>query len=189
MATQPQRAKLTFQDYLLLPEDGKRHEIINGEEYVSPSPRVRHQDLSLRLSLALGNYLAARPIGRVLVAPMDVVLSPEDVVQPDLLFVRAERRAIITDKNIQGAPDLAIEIVSEGLRERDEILKRKRYEHFAVGEYWVVDPALGVVKVYRMENGRYHRAAELSAEAGDALTSPLLPEFRLELAGLFAPAD
>lgn len=186
MASRSPATKLTYEDFLLIPEDGKRHEIIAGEEYASPAPRVKHQELVLRLSLALGKHLEQHPLRRLLPVPVDVVLSPEDVVEPDLLFIRQSRLDIVTEANVQGAPDLAIEILSENYRRRDEVLKRKLYEHFRVAEYWIVDPELETVKIYRLGAAGYGPAAELSREAGAVLASPLLPGFALPLAALFA---
>lgn len=191
----PAPSKLTYDDYQLIPEDGRRHEIVAGEEYVAPAPRIAHQRVSLRLTERLTAWLrarpaGARPAGELLVAPTDVVLSPTDVVQPDLLFVTAERRRIIGERHVQGAPDLVVEILSEGLRDRDEILKRKRYEHFGVREYWIVDPVLATVKVRRRgASGRFDRGELLAAEAGDVLRSPLLPGLELDLADLFSLAE
>src|SRR5436305_12018508 len=103
--------KLTYEDYLLLPDDGHRYEIIDGELFVTPSPNEKHQTAAYNLVLLIGNYLAKHKMGRLLFAPFDVVFSDYDVVQPDLLFIRRERKGILTKKNVQGAPDLAIEIL------------------------------------------------------------------------------
>src|SRR5438128_3226950 len=159
--------KLTYEDFLLFPDDGKRHELIDGEHYVTPSPKTKHQRVSGNLFAALHNHVHPRRAGQLLAAPMDVLLSDTDVVEPDLLFISAARSSIITEPNIQGAPDLVVEILSEGTRKTDEITKRKLYERFGVTEYWVVDPELETVKVYRLSDRRYVRAAELSTEAGD----------------------
>ncbi|PYR02422.1 MAG: hypothetical protein DMG00_28925, partial [Acidobacteria bacterium] len=104
--------KLTYDDLLMLPDDGKRHEIVDGEHYVTPSPFTKHQTVSMNLTKIFVRYLDRHPIGYLLAAPMDVVFSDFDVVEPDLLFVSRERRAVITDKHVMGAPDLVIEIVS-----------------------------------------------------------------------------
>lgn len=106
-------------------------------------------------------------------------------MQPDLLFVSASRASIISEKNIRGAPDLIIEIISETTRKTDEVIKRKLYERHRVAEYWIADPELETVKVYRLSNQKYVRAAELSLEAGDSLTTPLLPGLELRLAEIF----
>jgi Uma2 family endonuclease len=177
--------KLTYEDFLLFPDDGKRHELIDGEHYVAPSPNLRHQTISGRLFLWLGRYVEDRPVGRVWAAPLDVVLSRHDVVEPDLIYVSNERRSILTKQNIQGAPDLAAEILSPGTRKTDEITKRRAYERWGVGEYWVVDPELDVVKVYRLHGAKFVREEELFADDDAVLTTPLLPDLRIGLKLLF----
>jgi Uma2 family endonuclease len=177
--------KLTYDDYLLFPEDGQRHELIDGEHYVTPAPKLSHQAIVGRLYLAIGNYLAATPIGRVFFAPLDVIFSKFDVVEPDLLYVSNERAPEILRDWVHGAPDLAVEVGSPGTRKRDETIKRTLYERFGVIEYWVVDPEIEVVRVYRRTADRFGRPTELSLEAGDLLTSPLLPGLELPLARIF----
>src|SRR2546425_684946 len=177
--------KLTYEDYLHFPDDGKRHELIDGEHYVTPSPKTKHQQVSANLVFLLHQHVRATRAGQVFAARLDVLLSETDVVEPDLLFVSGARSAIITEANIQGAPDLVVEILSESTRKTDEIIKRKLYERFGVTEYWVVDPELETVKVYQLSDRRYVRAAELSTEAGDTLSTPLLPELRIPLAEIF----
>lgn len=178
-------ALLTYDDYCLIPNDGKRYEVIHGELFMSPSPIMRHQRISMSLTLLLGNYVEEEGIGILLVAPMDVLLSEHNVVQPDLLFISNDSASIISEKNIQGAPDLLIEILSEGNRRHDEVVKRKLYESFGVQEYWVIDRVLETVKVYQLEGVRYAKAIELSVEQGDVLTSPLLPKFECTLIEVF----
>ncbi|MBZ0169360.1 hypothetical protein MELA_00714 [Candidatus Methylomirabilis lanthanidiphila] len=179
------QAKFTYEDYLLFLEDGRRHELIDGERFMTPSPSTKHQQISMNLARALSNYLATHRIGRVYAAPCDVVLSDTDVVQPDLVFVSSARGSIITTQNIQGAPDLLIEILSESTRKTDEIIKRKLYERYGVQEYWIIDPELATVKVYRMTPQGYCRIAELSHEANDTLRTPLLPDVSIPLINLF----
>jgi Uma2 family endonuclease len=178
--------KLTYDDFLLFPDDGKRHELIDGEHYVTPSPARKHQKIAWNLNGLLWIYLQNHPVGDAFGAPFDVVFSHFDVVEPDLLFVSAERRAkVITDQNVQGAPDLVVEIGSPSTRKRDETIKRLLYERFGVREYWVIDPELDAIKVYRRVGERYERVAELTLEAGDTLTSPLLPALDLPLSKIF----
>ena len=178
-------APLTYDDYCQIPDDGNRYEVIDGVLYMSPSPIVRHQKISFNLSLRLGTWVREAKAGEVLYAPMDVVLSKHNVVQPDILFVSNERSSIIENKNLQGAPDLLIEILSEGNRRHDEVKKRVLYESFGVQEYWIVDPVLETIKVYRSEENRFVRVAEWSLEAGDIIASPLLPGFECRLADVF----
>ena len=178
--------KLTYDDFVLFPDDGMRHELIDGEHYVTPSPNMHHQGISGNLHYMIRSWLEAHPIGKVFFARLDVVLSPFDVVEPDLLYMSNERAAeVSTPLNVQGAPEIVVEIASPGTRTRDETIKRNLYERAGVTEYWVVDPKTDVVRVYRRVGTRFERAAELSREAGDSLTTPLLPGLELPLAKIF----
>src|SRR3954469_2589427 len=103
--------KLTYDDFVLFPDDGKRHELIDGEHYVTPSPNTRHQKISGRIFLLIGNWLEAHPIGQLFYAPDDIELSRFDVVEPDLVYFSKERaRQVITSLHATGAPDIAVEI-------------------------------------------------------------------------------
>jgi Uma2 family endonuclease len=183
-ATDP-GVKLTYDDFVLFPDDGKRHELIDGEHYVTPSPGLKHQKVSGNLHLMIANWLEENAVGQIFYAPFDVVFSRFDVVEPDLLYMSNGRAAdILTKANVQGAPELVIEIGSPGTRKRDETIKRRLYERSGVSEYWFVDPEIDVVRVYRNEKG-FGRPLELSAEAGDVLTTPLLPDLSLPLSRVF----
>jgi Uma2 family endonuclease len=177
--------KFTYEDYLLFPDDGRRHELIDGEHFMTPSPSTRHQRISRNLLTLLHNYLRQAKAGEAFDAPTDVLLSDMDVVQPDLLFISSHRSSIITERCIHGAPDLVVEIVSETTRKTDEVIKRKLYERYGVQEYWIVDPELEIIKVFRMTEQGYVRSAELSNEAKDALTTPLLPDLQIPLREIF----
>ncbi|MBI4715000.1 MAG: Uma2 family endonuclease [Nitrospirae bacterium] len=185
MTFHSQNVKFTYEDYLLFPEDGKRHELIDGEHHMTPAPSTRHQRISRRLLTAFENFLKNSKRGEVFYAPTDVVLSDMDVVQPDLLIVLAPHASIITEKCIQGVPDLLVEILSETTRKIDEVVKRKLYERYGVQEYWIVDPELETVKIYRMTERGYARADEVSLEGGDALSTPLLPGLQISLSEIF----
>jgi Uma2 family endonuclease len=186
VAVQPADAtKWTYEEFCLFPDDGRRHELIDGERYVSPSPRTKHQTVSGNLFFVLATYIRKHRTGQLWAAPMDVVLSDLDVVEPDLLYVSAARGAIITEKNIQGAPDLVVEILSEGSRRTDEVIKRKLYETYGIPEYWIVDPELEQVRVYKLTRGRYVRTSELSRETSDRLTSDLFPSLTIPTSELF----
>ena len=131
---QPARAepiRFTYEDYLAFPEDGRRHELIDGEHIVTPAPMRMHQEVLGRLFNAIWNHLEVHPIGKVYVSPIDVILSDTDVVQPDIVYVSNERRDVL-GKWIHGAPDLAIEIVSPSSRRLDEVTKRRLFEKFGV---------------------------------------------------------
>ena len=131
-------------------------------------------------------WLEARPIGQLFYAPFDVVFSRLDAVEPDLLYMSNARAAeIVTEKHVSGVPELVIEIASPGTRKRDETLKRRLYERTGVSEYWVVDPELDVIRVFRRSGETYGRPIELSAEAQEVLTTPLLPGLEIPLARVF----
>jgi Uma2 family endonuclease len=177
--------KLTYTDYVLLPDDGLRHEIIGGEHYVTPSPSVRHQEISGRLFHAIQLYLDAHPIGRVFYAPLDALLSEFDIVVPDLIYISNERSEYLTAKNLQGPPDLMIEILSPSTQRRDRGLKRELYERVGVPEYWVVDPLDHRIVAYRQESsGPFAAGVEYAKTA--ILVSPLFPGLELSLDRIFA---
>jgi Uma2 family endonuclease len=178
--------KLTYDDFVHFPDDGKRHELIDGEHYVTPSPNLKHQTIVFNLAGLLWMFLRENKVAVAFGSPLDVVFSDFDVVEPDLLFVSEARRKVLTAKNIQGAPDLVVEVGSPGTRRRDELIKHQLYERFGVSEYWVVDPDIDVIKVYRLTDGRYTRVSELTLRADDVLTTPLLPGLELRLAEIFA---
>ena len=177
--------KLTYEDFLLFPDDAKRHELIDGEHYVTPTPKLTHQAVVGRLHLAIGNYLAATPIGRILLSPLDVIISQFDVVEPDLLYVSNERAPELLRDWVHGAPDLVVEVASDSTRKRDETIKRSLYERQGVVEYWIVDPEIDVLRMYRRNGDRFERPVELSRAAGDVLTTALLPGLELPLSEIF----
>ncbi len=177
--------KFTYEDFLLFSEDGKRHELIDGDHFVTPAPSTRHQRISLRLATAIEVFLKDHPLGELFVAPCDVVLSDVDVVEPDLLFVASSRQAIISERNIQGPPDLVVEILSDSTRKTDEMIKRKLYERFGVREYWIIDPDLDTIKIHRKGQDGYTRPGTLTREHDHQVTTPLLPGFHVALAELF----
>ena len=184
--SKPAGMKLTYDDFVLFPDDGKRHELIDGEHYVTPSPNLRHQRISGNLHLLIARWLENHPVGTIYYAPLDVVLSNYDVVEPDLIYFSNERAAdIAVPQHLRGAPELLVEIGSRGTRKRDETIKRQLYERAAVNEYWFVDPEIDVVRVYRRGSERFARPVELSREAGDELTTPLLHGLALPLTRIF----
>jgi Uma2 family endonuclease len=174
--------KLTYDDFVQFPDDGLRHELIDGEHYVTPSPNTKHQSVSVNLTVLIGSWLEHNPIGRLFHAPFDVVFSHFDVVEPDLLYLSNARAAdALTPKHVRGVPELVVEIGSPGTRTRDETVKRQLYERTGVSEYWVVDPEIETIRVYRRTRNTFARVIELSANAGDVLTTPLLPGLDIPL--------
>jgi Uma2 family endonuclease len=180
------RVKLTYDDFLLFPDDGQRHELIDGEHYVTPSPNRKHQRVLGNLHFLIRGWLEHKRTGEVFMAPFDVVITRFDVVEPDLLYLsNARAEAALTPANVQGVPELVIEIGSPSTRKRDGTIKRRLYEREGVSEYWIVDPDVDVIRVYQRDGGRFARAIELSADAGDTLTTPLLDGLELRLADVF----
>jgi Uma2 family endonuclease len=187
--TTPPRSgvKLTYDDFLLFPDDGKRHELIDGEHYVTPSPNPQHQRILGKLYLAIGNYLNEHPIGEVFFAPLDVVLSNVDVVEPDLLYLSRERAVnVLVPEHVRGVPELVVEVASKGTRKRDETIKRDLYQRAGVTEYWIIDPKTEMVRVYRNTADGFERPRELRRETGERLTTALLPGLEISVERLFS---
>jgi Uma2 family endonuclease len=170
--------KLTYEDYLAIPDDGRRHEIIDGEHFVSPSPNFKHQNAVAELIAQMRTYVKARDLGWVIGSPCDV-LSEHTILQPDVLFISKARGAIISN-TIKGALDLVVEVLSSN-REYDERVKFQEYERSGVLEYWIVDPEAESAKVFRRAGNNF-----AAVPVTDVLTTPLLPGFTLRVADLFA---
>lgn len=173
--TLPRRA--TYDDYRHFPDDGTRYEILDGEIFMTPSPSPRHQYVSKRLQRILERYFEEQLGYQVFNAPLDVILSHEDVVQPDLLVV-AERPQI-SPRGIEGAPLLLVEILSPSRPDYDRLTKARRYAARGVEHYWIVDPDARTIECFRLEGGVYRFAAsaashgELAVPAFSGLTIPL----------------
>lgn len=178
--------RLTAKDLAALPDDGNRYEIIGGQLFVSPSPNSRHQRVSFELAGVLYAFLKETSTGFGFAAPMDVRLSPNDVVQPDLFVVLRHHSEIIEGPAIAGAPDLVIEILSPSSIETDFLRKSKLYERSGVREYWIVNPEGETVSVQSLDGDRFVIAGEYRRE--DTLHSSVLEGFELELASIFPKA-
>ncbi|MBZ5564511.1 MAG: Uma2 family endonuclease [Acidobacteriia bacterium] len=175
----PVDTRLTYEDLCALPNDGKRYEIIEGELFVTPAPRSLHQVVVANLHLALGQFVKSQGLGRVFLAPLDVVLSEFDVVEPDLLYISKAHGSRLTEANLRGAPDLAIEVLSETSAKLDRTAKLKLYARFGVQEYWIIDPDGPSAEIYRHKQKRLAMVSKLSASG--TLSSPLFPGFSLLL--------
>ncbi len=174
--------KFTYEEYLNTPED-KRYELLDGELVLNPSPGEHHQRISILLGSKLFQFVDENRLGRVYHAPFDVELSDVDVVQPDLLFVSNERDCIITPANIQGAPDLVVEILSSSTAERDRTFKRTLYARHGVKEYWMVDNDTKEITVLLLGE-RGYEVVNVYGE-GNTLTSTTLQGFRLNIGDIF----
>jgi Uma2 family endonuclease len=169
--------RVSFADLEKWPEDGRRYELYDGEVYEVPSPFPLHQMVSARVYLALAGYVRKHG-GIVLYAPLDIVLTEYDVVQPDLLLFTHEREHLIDARAVTRVPpDLAIEILSPGTATHDRGRKKQLLARHGVREFWLVDPEAERIEVYSL-NGDQFVLADV-ASAGAAVRSPLLPELAL----------
>lgn len=150
--------KLSYDDYVLIPDDGQRHEIIEGQHFVNPAPNTYHQTLSKRLQYELYRQIELAGRGIVFDAPVDVQLSPHDIVQPDLVVVLRNREQIITYPKLVGAPDLVVEITSPSTAQFDRTRKRELYARAGVREYWIVDAEQRRLEQLQWVAGRYESA-------------------------------
>ena len=182
MQTAKRQVRFTYQDYLHIPGD-KRYEIINGDLHMTPAPLITHQKVVANLVRALDRFIEEKKLGKLLFAPVDIVLSEEDVVQPDILFITQERLDILTDKNVRGAPDLVVEVLSPSTREWDREFKRKLYEKFGVREYWIVDLSAQSIEVLQMTDAGFKTTRVYTQ--GTHLASPLLKNFSLAIGDVF----
>jgi Uma2 family endonuclease len=151
MSTQSPVRGWTYEEFARLPDDGNRYEVIAGDLYVTPAPGSIHQKVSARFFMELRVFATNQhKLGEVLYAPLDVIFEDGDYVQPDLVFLRRERSELLTERGIEGPPDLVIEILSPATARQDRGIKRDRYAHFGVPEYWIVDTERRRVEVYRL---------------------------------------
>jgi Uma2 family endonuclease len=180
----PAALKLTYEDYCLLPDD-HRYEVIDGELYVTPAPTTFHQAVKGRLKHLLDDLVEAAGLGIVLDAPTDVLLSKHDILQPDILVVLSENQRVLTEKYIDGAPDLVVEVLSPSTRRRDRVLKAKRYAEFGVRELWLVDPDARTIEVLTGGPKGFERRGTY-AEA-DTFRSVLLASVEFAVKPIFRP--
>ncbi|MFH0932950.1 MAG: Uma2 family endonuclease [Nitrospirota bacterium] len=177
-----EKKRYTYEDYLKTPDD-ERYELIEGELLMTPSPIPKHQRISREIEFELMKFAKENDLGEIFDAPCDVYLDNENVVQPDILFISKERLDIIGEKNIQGAPDLVIEIISESTAYRDLVQKKKLYAKFGAKEYWIVIPREELIEVYILKDNTYMLHKTYSKD--DTLESPYLRNLKVELTGIF----
>lgn len=140
----------TYAEFARLPSDGGvRHEIIDGELIVTPAPSVRHQRIVTRVVSLLHDFVGSHALGEVFAGPVDVLFAEGDYVEPDIVFVRKGRSDILTDRGVEGPPDLVVEVTSPATAARDRGSKLERYRLYGVAEYWIVDPDRRTIEVWR----------------------------------------
>ena len=174
--------RLTYQDYAKTPDD-ERYELIDGDLIMSESPIIPHQDNRMELGNRMWVFAKTTDMGKVYTADTDVVLSDTDVVQPDIMFISKERQHIIGERNIQGAPDLVVEILSPSTARRDWGVKRELYAKHGVKEYWIADPANKIVWVMLLRNGILE--VQQTCHPGDTIASSVLAGFTVKVDDIF----
>ena len=178
------RPIFTANDLAQIPDDGKRYEILAGDLAVSPSPSWKHQRIVHYVHLWLTERENAG-LGKVAIAPLDVVFDDHNVTEPDVLFIRTEHLHIIKEANVQGAPDLVVEVLLSSTRVRDLGVKVHLYARFGVQEYWVVDPEAAILSVYHLTPEGYGGSGPF--RRGETIQSSLFPGSPLIVADLFRP--
>ena len=183
MGTTQTAARLTYEDYRTTPDD-ERYELLDGHLIMVPAPNLTHQKVQSRLGRRLAQFIEGHALGEFFFSPCDVVLGDTDVVQPDLLFVSRDRAHLLSGgDNVQGAPDLVVEILSPATAERDRGYKRAIYERHGVAEYWLVDPDGETISIYRQRRGVLSLAYTFGR--GETLHSPLLAGLTVALDDIF----
>jgi Uma2 family endonuclease len=181
------KIRFSYADYRSLVEStDKRYELLDGACVMVPAPTTRHQQISRNLEFLLLAHVRQQRLGTVLDAPIDVIFGvgeEREVVQPDIVFIRTERRSIVTEPAIQGAPDLIVEILSPGTEIRDRGYKRTLYARYGVREYWIVDPKAQQIDVLVLGAAGFDPRGTYGA--ADRLTSPLFPLLELFLDEVF----
>ncbi|MFQ5578579.1 MAG: Uma2 family endonuclease [Anaerolineae bacterium] len=184
----PEQGHWTYDDYLRLPDDGRRYEIIEGVLYMVNAPGFEHQFAVAEIFGELRNFVKKNRLGVVLTAPFEVHLSENTrPVQPDVLFIRAENHPAPGAPFFEGAPDLVVEVLSPATARTDRFIKFNAYEEAGIPEYWIVNPKTRSVEVFTLtEGGEYALKGEHTA--GEAVESDALAGLAIPAASLFAPA-
>jgi Uma2 family endonuclease len=174
---------LTYEDYCGLPDDGLRYEIIEGFLFSEPSPRRAHQQVAGNLFVILRTHVRERNLGEIFIAPFDVILNRRTVVVPDLVFVAQDRAGVVTERAVEGIPDLIVEILSPSTARRDRVAKLNAYARRGVPHYWVVDPGARTLEAFELVEGSYRLAAAVGGD--DEFRPGLFPALVLPLSELW----
>ncbi len=191
METVVEKGRYTYEDYIKASEQAmlltppKRYELIEGELLMAPSPVTAHQRILIKLLSEIFNFITQNSLGEAFTAPYDVVLDEYNVVQPDIIFISKERAGIITEKNIQGAPDLVVEIISESTAYRDTIQKKRLYARYGIKEYWIVAPDDKIIEVYLLKDKEDAYTLLKTYLEDHVLESTVLKDLRIDLKKVF----
>ncbi|MBL7796396.1 MAG: Uma2 family endonuclease [Saprospiraceae bacterium] len=171
---------LTYDDYVALtPPDSGNYELHNGKLIYMASPTPDHQDVVTELCARMRLFASSRKLGKVFAAPLDVVFTPTDILQPDILFIATEHLYIIGDKKIEGAPDLVVEVLSDSNKPREQRYKKEIYETHGVREYWMINPEKDSVTIFVNTNGELVAAGVF--KKNDIVSSEILPGFSIRV--------
>jgi Uma2 family endonuclease len=184
--SQERMSRWTYAEYARLPESGStRHEVIAGDVAVTPAPTSRHQRIAAELVSYLHTYTRAHGLGQVYVGPLDILFAAGDYFQPDIVFIRADRLDILSERGVEAPPDLVVEIPSPATAHRDRGIKLDRYRMYGVPEYWIVDPEANRIEAWHLREGA--EAPESMGSEGRFLWEPTSDATPLEidLADLF----
>lgn len=180
----PGKIVLTYEDYCLLPNDRNRYEILDGDLSVTPAPSVIHQIILGNLHRIIATFLITTPLGRVLLAPTDVILAQTTVVQPDLIFVANDRLRFLSGRALEGSPTLAVEILSPTTSQVDRTTKAQLYAKYGVPNYWLIDPEQQIIDTYDLTGDRYIPTARFGQT--DIFSSALFPGLSFPATDLWA---
>lgn len=179
----PTQGQWTYADYAKIPNDGHRYEIIDGVLFMAPSPSFSHQDANGHFFHYLFTHVQLAGLGKVVIAPFDVELSPKFIVQPDVIVVLNANLSIITPSKIVGAPDLVVEISSPGTATYDRNTKLRAYAQAGIAEYWIADPAAHTVELLRLDQGSYRTIGVYQGKA--LLPSQVVPNLPVQVQQFF----
>lgn len=180
-----EKKRLTVDDYLLMPDNGKLLQLIDGDFIMAPAPNLKHQEVSRNIETEIAKFLEKNPIGKILDAPIDYYVDTYNVVQPDLVYISKERYNILFDRGIRNAPDLIIEIISTGTEDTDRNLKKDLYWRAGVKEYWIVDLEKESIEVYKLENSEYRLTKIYWKSNNERIRTDLLPGLEIDLKKIF----
>jgi Uma2 family endonuclease len=183
----PAQGHWTYADYLRLPDDGQRHEVIRGNLYVSPAPDFVHQYIVSRLCWLLTSVVVENDLGLILVAPFDVLLPQRiaDPVQPDILFFKKGNEPRPGDKSFSGVPDLVVEVLSPSTRRLDEKVKLSAYRDAGVPELWFADPKPRTLLVHRLDKSARTYVEEARRGPGETVASVSFPGLQIKVSTIF----
>ncbi|MBD3190662.1 MAG: hypothetical protein GF308_08455 [Candidatus Heimdallarchaeota archaeon] len=180
-STEIPESKATIEDYEAVAKDFQIIEFIAGDILVTPPPSIEHQRMSRELMLTIGQDLQNKKAGELFAAPTGLRTASGEVLEPDLQIILKERKNIINTNYIKGSPHIIIEILSPGTQHRDWGIKKDIYEEIGVNEYWIIEPKIQEVTIFKLEKGKLKRKQKLNLKKGEKITSQLLPDFSFSL--------